>query len=348
MKILKNHLKKYASGYIFSPIVKLMIDTWLFFRFKLDSYNASKYLRKMGFEVNLSKVPFSSTITISLPSEEYFIYNPTLISLNDELLFFARMTNLTLKPNTSFWEKDLNTKRYTSLINGVCSFSINESFEMENFKVLIQPVTTPNFEDPKVFVVNGKILLFGNLVKNSPPKDKALECNVAFLDVTSKQISSLSSPLNRKIEKNWIPIFSNGNKVSMIYESKPLRTVEVDVSNSEIILQTKNSRAVFNYHGGSQAVRIANNRYLRIVRHKLRRPRLGLVPYAYAIVHDQDLEILFESKPFIFRKLGIEICNGLTLKNDTLFFSWGEDDERMYLGKIELQNFLNWVGYEAN
>lgn len=347
MKILKNYLKQFANGYIFSPIVRLIIDTWLFFRFKLDSHNASKYLSKMGFEDNFSKVPFSNTITISLPTDKYFIYNPTLISSNDELLFFARMTNLSLKSNTNFWEKERSTKRNLSLKNGVCSFSMNRLFEIENFKVLIQPVTTPNFEDPKVFVVNGRMLLFGNLVKKSPPKDKDLECNVAFLDVTSKEISTLGSPLNRKIEKNWIPIFSNGNKVSMIYESKPLRTLEVDISNSESILQTKYSNAVFNYHGGSQAVRISNNRYLRIVRHKLRRPRLGLVAFSYAMVHDQDLEILFESKPFIFKKLGIEICNGLTLKNDTLVFSWGEDDERMYLGEIAIDNFLNWIGYDA-
>jgi hypothetical protein len=257
------------------------------------------------------------------------------------------MTNLSLKSNTNFWEKSLSVASNSSLKNGVCSFSINRSKEIEKFQVLIQPVETPNFEDPRVFIVNDNMFLFGNFVKKSPPKDKSLECTVAYFNLTSKQLFTLKSPLNRGIDKNWIPIFSDGSKISMVYESKPLRIVEVDITNNDCVLLTKNSKAMFNYHGGSQAVRILNNRYLRIVRHKLRRPRLGLVTYSYALVHDQNLEILYESRPFIFRKLGIEICNGLTLKNDILFFAWGEDDYRMYLGEINLEKFLDWIGYQA-
>ena len=52
--------------------------------------------------------------------------------------------------------------------------------------------------------------------------------------------------------------------------------------------------------------------------------------------------IAYLDKPFVFNKLGVEICNGLMIKDDLVYFSWGEDDLEMYVGRCSKAELMDW------
>jgi hypothetical protein len=72
-------------------------------------------------------------------------------------------------------------------------------------------------------------------------------------------------------------------------------------------------------------------------------PRRKIATLSYLVFHNSDGQIIRMSKPFLFKKFGFEICNGLTLEGENLLFSWGEDDIRMYVGRIPIQDLLAWA-----
>ena len=66
------------------------------------------------------------------------------------------------------------------------------------------------------------------------------------------------------------------------------------------------------------------------------------------MIHNSSLHVKFISKPFIFKKFGFEICNGLIIVEDKLVFAWGEDDLKMFTGEIPIVEFLEWIYSEKN
>jgi hypothetical protein len=59
-------------------------------------------------------------------------------------------------------------------------------------------------------------------------------------------------------------------------------------------------------------------------------------------MHDLSFNEIGRTIPFVFRKLSIEICNGLEFDGKDFIFSWGEDDREMFVGKVEMRKLLNW------
>jgi hypothetical protein len=99
-----------------------------------------------------------------------------------------------------------------------------------------------------------------------------------------------------------------------------------------------------NLSGGSQFVRIPSGQFLRVARARFPVEGKGLVHFSYLLLHDENLHPIKISRPFIFRKIGFEICNGLLLTNDgSVFFSWGEDDRKLYVMSAKLSDVLSWL-----
>ena len=60
-------------------------------------------------------------------------------------------------------------------------------------------------------------------------------------------------------------------------------------------------------------------------------------------MHDLNFREIARTRPFVFKKYAYEICNGLVLRDNIFYFSWGENDEKMYYGKINKEDLITWI-----
>ena len=343
MKKIKK-LVKNSDNFLIKTLRPSMEFMYLFFKFKYDSFKTYLYVRGKWQNIYDCKIPLTFLSEIVMPNSEYYFFNPTLTFTKGKVKYFGRMSNISHKPKTNFWERNIVTSPPKNLINGICSFELDDSYRVINFTELIKPTPTPNFEDPRSFEIENELVLFGNYVKKYPyGTDRKFICQVGFYDLATEKFTLFDSPKGNSIEKNWIPFNYNDNKITMIYESNPLTILVIDVSSLKFEKKVISRELEFNFHGGSQFVKVGPEEYLRIVRYKFRFPKRGLVQLSFAMIHDAKLNVKFVSNPFIFRKFGFETCNGLSLYADELTFTWGEDDEKMFIGKIPLKLFMDWI-----
>jgi len=351
---MKFFIKEWAKRNKINPRYTWMISRielfYLYIRFRYDQIKTNHYLKSKWTSINDGKLPVKNITELIPPNLEYYVYNPTLtLDQHNELLFFARLTNRSNIPKVDFWQRGLKRDSADFSLDGVCSFKVTKNDKLSDFQIVVNPTPIPNFQDPKAILVGDTHLLFGNyIVKEASGSDRTFICKVAFYNTKNQEFEILESPFNKNIEKNWIPFKINNNILSLIYQSKPLTILDYSFNSKKIEYRILDDKVDLDYHGGSQFVKISEDSYLRIVRSKFQFPKLGLVQLSYAMIHNSSLHVKFISKPFIFKKFGFEICNGLIIVEDKLVFAWGEDDLKMFTGEIPIVEFLEWIYSEKN
>ena len=156
MKNIKSWIKT-RDNYIIQtsrPIIEFM---YLFVKFKYESFKTNLYLRSKWRDICDSKVPLDFISELTMPDSDYYIFNPTLTFTKGEFKYFGRMSNISHKPKTNFWEKNTIKSSPENLINGICSFELDDLYNVANFSILIEPTITPNFEDPRSFEFNNEL-----------------------------------------------------------------------------------------------------------------------------------------------------------------------------------------------
>lgn len=344
------YLKKFRKIFFFGSIVKVIEIMYFFLKHRFEMIKTQLHLCSNWKTISEVKIPIQNIIELCPPKTEYFIYNPTLVNFHGELNFYARISNRSFMPLADKYGRSLQRSTVDKTHDGICSFKVSGNFDLINFKVIIHPEPTPCFQDPKAVIFNDEIFLFGNYLTKEPHgSDRSSIIQIAYLDLNARKIKVLKNVSKKNIEKNWIP-FSLENKIlTLVYKSKPFTIMKYNLDFDTAVFTTHNHNSVnFDYHGGSQFIELNAQLFARIVRFKHRLPKLGLVNLSYVMLHDQNLEVTYVSRPFIFRKFGLEICNGLTLKDGRILFAWGEDDIRMYTGSMAVDDFLKWVYSSKN
>jgi hypothetical protein len=351
---MKFFIKEWAKRKKINPrytwIISKIELVYLSIRFRYDQIKTNSYLRSKWTTINDGMLPIKNVTELIPPSLDLFIYNPTVtLDKDNDLFYFARVTNRSYIPKVDFWQRGQKRDSADFSLDGVCSFKVTKNYELSDFQIVIDPTLIPNFQDPKAISFKDAHLLFGNyVVKEANGSDRTFISKVAFYDTKDQVFEILESPFNKNIEKNWIPFQINNGILSLIYRCKPLTVLEYDFNLKKIEYRILDDKVDLNYHGGSQFVKINEDSYLRIVRYKFQFPKLGLINLSYAIIHDSDLHIKFISKPFMFRKFGFEICNGLIIVGDRLVFAWGEDDLKMFTGDMPIVEFLEWINNDKH
>lgn len=338
----KNYLRNFL--YRYNDSIGVILKLYLFLRFKIDILRSFLYLTSKWNTLNEAKIPLTFIKQIQIENQKNFTYNPTVIYWNNELLCFARISNLSLRPMTNFWEKDISIKPDKDLMNGIVTFTLDSNFRVMSQKILIPLRPIPNFEDPKVFVHNYQLLLTCNQVMQIPKdRNSKLICKVAIYNQKDGKFLSLNSPTNRNIEKNWIPIPKDGNRIEFIYESLPDTIISFNLNSTSGKVIKSTHKLNQKFHGGSQFLKLDNNLFIRVARRKIRLPKKGLIVISFILAYDNNFNFIFVSNPFIFKTFGFEVCNGLTILGEDLIFTWGENDQEMFAGKIDRTRFLIWL-----
>ena len=345
MRNLKELVKASKKIIYLKLLAEVLEFIYLFFRFRVDYFETSQFLRSRWSSIEDSLIPIENIRELHPPNTNFFVYNPTVIQKNGKLYFYARMSNRSYLPRIDFRGRSKQRNRETKSFDGICSFNLDIEHCIENFEVLISPSPVPSLQDPKAFVLkNNEVVLFVNYLIQEPfGSNRITMIRNAYLNTQTMSLKIFDNINYRNIEKNWIPFKFKDDCLTLLYESKPLTIIEYNVITNNVVFKKLKSEIEFNYHGGSQFVEIDSNTFVRVARYKFRFPYLGLISISFIVVHNKELEIKHISKPFIFRKFGHEMCNGLTKVNDRLIFAWGEDDYKMFTGSMKISDFLSWV-----
>ncbi len=343
-KNLRTRTKALSRFKILNLLINSLQSFYLIFRFIRDYRETNRYLRGEWGSVHPAYIPLDSCNEINFPKEEFFIYNPTLIIDEGKLRFFTRITNVSNSPDVDIFGRLKKRGALSGTVNGIAEFAIDKAYNAINYKVVVEPTSIPNFEDPKAFLLQNEVALFCNFIKKEPTgEDRTFICQNAMIQLSSNKITTFESPFSKNIEKNWIPIELNGGNLRMFYSCNPLVILDINLENSFISTSVIDDDFCFDFHGGSQIVRLNDTLLVRVVRRKMQMKNLGMIAISYLVFHNNDMKIVRISKPFLFRKFGFEICNGLAKIDDYLVFTWGEDDIRNFIGRIKINEMIDWV-----
>lgn len=314
-------------------------------------YACFKTLLKLRSEIrteeslNSLKLQFLEKITHIKLSREKNLWNlnPT-ITQTGKLEIYYRKTTGALFPEAKLNGISRVDNPSKDFKNAVMRLELADDMSMTKQETVIDLMGSPCLEDVRAIEFQERTLLVGTLVLTSSPDPWS--STVAIYDTITKNMLQLKSPNNRRIEKNWVPIDINGRFLRLMYSSSPIHIIEVDLISGEqkssILDNTKTTKKPLN--GGSQFIKLADGSYLRVARKRFSVIGMGRIHLNYFVHHDTNLMEIGRSRPFIFRTLGFEICNGMRLeKSDVVYLTWAENDRSMYIASCSTQNILNFI-----
>ena len=85
---------------------------------------------------------------------------------------------------------------------------------------------------------------------------------------------------------------------------------------------------------------------MRVARIKFSIRNIGRARLSVLVKHDLNFREISRSRAFVFRETSIEICNGLDYDGSNFYFSWGENDRKMYVGSCAKKDLIDW--FESN
>lgn len=298
---------------------------------------------------------------------EKYHYNPTILYSKNRILLCWRASGFTFGPHIDkhgiFKSDDvLTSENFEQLIVAEMELSsdsdmllvkneralanihiVNEELIRGSLNKLNEPIF---FEDPRFHFGDDDLISaharFGLIEKN-------FIYRMALINIDSQKAHIIYAHDNSRTQKNWVAIQRVKNKLLMLNTSSPHVITEVNVSDGSsrnLMSQQKKPEFKMNLNGGSPFVLIRNKFYLRVARLHFPIYPIGHTRMNVLVMHALDFSEVSRSMPFVFNKLGCEICNGLTVRGDDILFSWGEDDARMYAGKTSIDSLLSW--YEVN
>jgi len=301
--------------------------------------------------------------TSKLP--EYYHYNPTLQLQDGIIRVYWRVSDYTFlnfQDEMGRWNgKNLEQlENFERIATGVLDTAVESDFVIISQEIVLPQIVAINgddvakaigwegakiyVEDPRAHEGSGRYLTacarFGKVGKNF--------YRMIVIDLAKNQGVIIPSSDSSKTEKNWVVICEVEDSLLFLNQSKPIIIEKVDIKTGfserleiEEDSSQSNSR---NLNGGSSFVRFDSKHFLRVARLQFPiYPNGGLCRISVLVLHDLEFKEIARSKPFIFNKLGVEICNGILVKDDFVYFSWGLDDIEMYVGKCTKVELMVWL-----
>lgn len=302
-----------------------------------------------SLKINLIHSRISEVNPESIPG--YWQLNPTILKFGEKIYLCWRATNGVFFPVADKLGKMKLEKSTPQIRNQILIGELDNDFKIMNQRKIHESVGVPSFEDPRGFDSEDCRFVVGTVVTEEPRHGSGKwKSSVGLLNILTGEISTIDNPKGKQIEKNWAPITFNESSIKLLYSTNPHVVVEINPLSFEVSYSSMSLDSLIpNVSGGSQFVRLPNGDFLRVGRQRCPVEGKGLVHFSYLLLYDASLQLLRISRPFIFQKVGFEICNGLMLTKDgSLYFTWGEDDRKLYIMKIKLAEVLSWLDSNEN
>lgn len=302
---------------------------------------------------NLSKLPNSVVYNLTEPfiplenpknnfkNEKYNILNPSIYK-DDDGDIYVNIRHVCFKGH-NYESMNLDNKIRTYNTFGLLEDNkLSENYyiikDCGNYKKVRNNVL--GFEDLKLFKFNNQIYFTCTSYETSISTDVLLgkidslpNNNIYEVDNVFPLHGSMVS--DKRAEKNWMPILDSTEKLKLVYSVFPLHIVYVDEENKNVnTLYKKEWNVNLGFWRGSSCLVPHNYGFLFII-HEVYFPDYPRQNRHY--VHrfgwlSNDYETLKYSDPFfVERKNPIEYVNGLVIKDDKIYISYGDDDKEAKL-----------------
>ena len=354
--------------------LRILKRVWIAYRWwlrqKNDCKNASKNWGYKNFPLDLPVIPLREMYKLRTEIEPFFYhYNPSILFKSNRLYICWRVSNYKGSPNVN-WAKenvlsksafDPKTFRNAIALGEITDFDISAHSDIENQRLANELVEfAPRLEsitsntdvrnvstliDPK-FLGNDIDLILGNFESwtESSNGKYSVKQSMGVLNLKEKSQCVLIPYQESSGEKNWSYVESTEDSFKFLRSSSPHVVLSVQKSLPYTVVNVELESSIKPFaNGGSNFVLVDDSYFLRIARYRFSSKGRFNCHINIVIQHDLNLIEISRSKPFIFQVFGYEICNGFQLHGGEFVFSWGENDESMFLGSIEKRTFLHWL-----
>ena len=294
---------------------------------------------------------------------EYYHYNPSLKIENGIIRIFWRVSAFSIRDyqdDLGRWQgrgiEDLN--HFERIATGVLGHVEDSDFGLIHQQTVLPEIEITNregsaraigYEDAQVYVEDPRAHAgSGRYITACARFAKFGEdfFRMIVIDLATNKGSIITSSDLARTEKNWVVIHEFEDSLLFLNQSKPMVVEEVEIksgfSKRREIQEDNTLDNSTNLNGGSPFVRIDSKHYIRVARLQFPVFPLGVCRISVLVLHDLDFKEVARSKPFVFNKLGIDICHGLMVKEDLVYFSWGEDDRTMFIGWCKTEELMRW------
>jgi hypothetical protein len=327
-----------------NKIYAKMLPIYLFFKYWYQILATVVYLRKLRLKSKNLSLNLTSRSLIEFPSFIHPVLNTSIAAFNDYLIGVSRISNAGFEDKSDLIGRPIQSYRKTlsPLQNGIIKFNLFFDGKISNLEFIHDISTIPNYEDPRVFFLDGQEYIVMTQVIRSVGNSKSpFQSNIVLENLTTREIVEIPSPFAKRIEKNWVPIIDN-KYITLLYGSNPVTLVEINPSNwSHNFIFTQNKSAE-RLNNRTQVIKTPNSKipYIRVASRKFAVRRYGYTPLHYFEILNENMEPMKLSRPFIFSSRKQEYCQGIAIIDSKVYLSWSEQEKYNYIGAIEIQEVI--------
>jgi len=303
---------------------------------------------------------------------EYNHFNPSIRSMkNGNLEIFWRVSNSKHPSEYDIFGKPIIGERqsingeddYEAIISGELIQPLEFAMLIPKKQTLLELTKVKNsteneewnpltivklfLEDPRLHPGEGvyftAIARFGNY---SYGLHNEIFTRMILINRLTAEGTVIHSKNNGRIEKNWVVIQESHNEILLLKQSQPMELIRFNLRTGKTTSvedgSNPKSKALTSLNGGSPFVLVDDKFYIRVARQQFVLSKIGTARVNILVMHDLEFREIGRTQPFIFQVLGVEICNGLALQNDHFYFTWGENDCKMFLGVCNKDELISW------
>ena len=333
-----------------TAIAKKVVETietlYLIYIFRIRIIQTKFYLAKLRIRKSNLPIKLQSSCAINFPKFDLPVINPSVVYDGENLQGAARISNAGISPFCDYAGRPIQNYRNRSelLLDGIMVFQLNLNGEVSDLRVIRELSTIPNYEDPRIFIYKNQKFLV--LIHNIGPLGKLKgpwNCIITLENLESGKSYQLASPTARMIEKNWVPI-QNDQNLQLLYSSNPITIVNFDLEQEEYDLITTDNFSQLTLNNRTQVIKTPHPLipYLRIASRKFANSKVGYTPFHYFEILSSTYKPIRMSKPFVFKCIQMEMCQGLTLHGEQVVLTWTEKDSDNFVGTIKLEAIIDF------
>lgn len=274
----------------------------------------------------------------------FYATNPSIVALDQQYVCVVRCVNY-FYPSKKSLKVEFSVGNTHRTINRFVLLNKDLQLvkELEHLNSYFLDV---NVEDIRLFKHEGDLLGFATLPHGEHGNQMAFIRFDARLD--RAEISSIASPYNQKIEKNWSP-FSHNKEICFVYSFDPIKTFRLNIAEGrcdELDLTSKpDLRLPLNYWDcGSTPGECINGEYLFLThRRKVTLPSFN---YSYAnrlySISNKTRKVA-SGRYFSIGHESIQFISGWHFSDDQLLVAYGRNDQKALIATFELRKFLELI-----
>jgi hypothetical protein len=238
-------------------------------------------------------------------------------------------------------------------------FSLNSSKSVVDINIdrislpILPKLAKYNFEtleDLRICAQEGKLVLLGNL-SISGNRRRPIYFEIAHFSkenelITLRELRIIDYPSMMKIEKNWVPIEGDLNRVVRW----PLSAKSAGKHKAIITILNEETSSIQeiqehpNLFGGSPFIKYENG-FLAVVHIRELGKRKNNHKYLHKFMYyNRNFELLKSSKPFTFLGFETEFCSGISIYKEKIYISFSCNDSLNFV--LSFSKFSNLWGVD--